>query len=152
VPADLNLPNQMLRWDEVRKMANSGVTFGAHTVNHRVLSRIGEAEMRREILESKRAIENRLQKPVLHFAYPFGQPFDFNAQAKAVVKDSGFKTAVTTVWGLNEPSADPYELRRFTPWGSGIEAFRLSLDWYRFCKLPALEASSGEAALSKGMS
>ena len=125
-------------------MAASGISFGAHTVNHPVLSKISEADMRREILDSKRSIENRLQKPVAHFAYPFGQPFDFNAQAKKVIQDSGFKTAVTTVWGLNEPSADPYELRRFTPWQRSIAEFRLQLDWYRFSN-PGSAQFGGEA-------
>jgi CelD/BcsL family acetyltransferase involved in cellulose biosynthesis/peptidoglycan/xylan/chitin deacetylase (PgdA/CDA1 family) len=144
VPVDLNLPNQMLRWEEVRQMAACGISFGAHTVNHPVLSKISDADMRREILVSKKTIENRLQKPVAHFAYPFGQPPDFNAQTKIIIQESGFKTAVTTVWGLNEPTADPYELRRFTPWRPSIADFRLQLDWYRFSNM-ATAPSNGQA-------
>lgn len=135
VAADLNLPNQMLRWEDIRQMAKHNITFGAHTVTHPVLSKIPAARLQREILGSKRTIENRLQTPVSHFAYPFGQPADFNAQAKESVRDAGFKTAVTTVWGVNEPNDDPFELRRFTPWDSNPADFKMKLDWYRFREL-----------------
>lgn len=131
VPAQLNLPNQMLRWDEIRQMSKDNVLFGAHTVSHPPLSQISEAEMKREITDSKRAIEDRLQRPVVHFAYPFGQPFDFNAQVKQTVQEAGFKTAVTTVWGLNQPGHDPLELGRFSPWEADPALFRMKLDWYR---------------------
>ncbi|HET7208494.1 MAG TPA: GNAT family N-acetyltransferase [Terriglobales bacterium] len=132
VPNQLNLPNQMLRWDEIRQMSKHHVSFGAHTVSHPPLSRVSAAEMKMEIAGSKDAIEDRLQVPVLHFAYPFGQPFDFNAEVKQSVQDAGFKTAVTTVWGLNQPGDDPFELRRFSPWETDPALFRMKLDWYRF--------------------
>jgi peptidoglycan/xylan/chitin deacetylase (PgdA/CDA1 family)/CelD/BcsL family acetyltransferase involved in cellulose biosynthesis len=131
VPECLNLPNQMLRWDEIRQMSRSQVFFGAHTVNHPPLSQTSESELKTEIAGSKRMIENRLQLPVWHFAYPFGQPFDFSAQAKHAVQEAGFKTAVTTVRGLNQPGDDPFELRRFTPWEKDPALFRMKLDWYR---------------------
>lgn len=131
VPDGLNLPNQMLRWDEIRQMSKSNIVFGAHTVNHPPLSQATRGELKTEIAGSKRAIESRLQLPVCHFAYPFGQPFDFSAQAKQVVQEAGFKTAVTTVRGLNEPGDDLFELRRFTPWEKDPALFRMKLDWYR---------------------
>jgi CelD/BcsL family acetyltransferase involved in cellulose biosynthesis/peptidoglycan/xylan/chitin deacetylase (PgdA/CDA1 family) len=131
VPERPNLPNQMLRWDEIRQMSKSNIVFGAHTVNHPPLAQASEGELKSEIAGSKRAIENRLQVPVWHFAYPFGQPFDFSARAKQVVQEAGFKTAVTTVRGLNEPGDDLFELRRFTPWEKDPALFRMKLDWYR---------------------
>lgn len=135
VPNDLNLPNHMLRWEDIRQMAKHNITFGAHTVTHPVLSKVPEAGLQREIFGSKRTIEDRLQMPVSHFAYPFGQPADFNEKAKKSVQDAGFKTAVTTVWGVNERHDDPFELRRFTPWDSSSADFKMKLDWYRFREL-----------------
>jgi hypothetical protein len=139
VPSDLNLPNQMLRWEDVRQMSKHNISFGAHTVTHPVLSKIPEPQLQREILGSKRTIENRLQVPVSHFAYPFGQSTDFNAQAKQSVQEAGFKTAVTTIWGLNEPDDDLLELKRFTPWEADPAEFKMKLDWYRF-RAPQKEA------------
>jgi peptidoglycan/xylan/chitin deacetylase (PgdA/CDA1 family) len=132
VPCDLNLPNQMLRWEDIRLMTSDNINFGAHTVMHPVLSRIPASELKREVEGSKRMIENKLQLPVTHFAYPFGQSQDFNALAKDAVRTAGFKTAVTAIWGLNEPKDDPLELKRFTPWETDSAEFKLKLDWFRF--------------------
>jgi CelD/BcsL family acetyltransferase involved in cellulose biosynthesis/peptidoglycan/xylan/chitin deacetylase (PgdA/CDA1 family) len=132
VPADLNLPNQMLRWEEIRQMSKQGISFGAHTVTHPVLSKISGPTLKREIGGSKKTIENRLQMPVPHFAYPFGQARDFSPQAKDAIREAGFKTAVTTIWGLNEPGDDPLELKRFTPWETNLAEFKMKLDWFRF--------------------
>jgi CelD/BcsL family acetyltransferase involved in cellulose biosynthesis/peptidoglycan/xylan/chitin deacetylase (PgdA/CDA1 family) len=131
VPPDLNLPNQMQRWEDVRQMSKHQITFGAHTVTHPVLSKISQPQLKREIAGSKKTIENRLQQPVLHFAYPFGQVQDFNAEAKLAVQDAGFKTAVTTIWGLNDPDDDPFEFKRFTPWETDPAEFKMKLDWFR---------------------
>jgi peptidoglycan/xylan/chitin deacetylase (PgdA/CDA1 family) len=134
----------MLRWEDIRQMAKCNVTFGAHSVNHPVFSKISVKELQGEIVGSKKTIEDRLQVPVSHFAYPFGQPFDFSAQAKQFVKEAGFKTAVTTIWGLNEPSDDPFELRRFTPWEHDPAEFQLKVDWYRFSRfLPSQSPGHG---------
>jgi len=132
VPPGITLPNQMLQWDDIRQMTKHKISFGAHTMTHPVLSKIPASQMKREIEGSKRAIESRLQLPVSHFAYPFGQSQDFNGQAKQAVQDAGFKTAVTTIWGLNQPDDDPLELKRFTPWETDPAEFKLRLDWFRF--------------------
>ncbi len=150
VPSPLSLPNQMLRWEDIRQMAKSNVTFGAHTVNHPVLSQISKAEMDREILTSKQVIEKRLQAPVEHFAYPFGQPFDYNGQVKQSVREAGFKTAVTTVWGLNDGNEDLLELRRFSPWEADPALFRMKLDWYRFRESAIAQNRAVQAASVAG--
>lgn len=132
VPSYLNLPKQMLGWDEIRQMSKSTVAFGAHTVSHPVLARLSEPEIKWQIVTSKQTIENRLQLPAAHFAYPFGKRSDFNAVAKRVVQDAGFTTALTTIRGLNDTENDRYELRRFNPGESDSALFRMKLDWYRF--------------------
>ena len=77
--------------------------------------------------------------PVMHFAYPFGQPEDYSGNSKRMVQEAGFKTAVTTVWGFNPPQQDLFELKRFCPWESDVAMFALKLDWYRLAgvQLPA---------------
>ncbi len=132
VPAHLNLPNFMLNWDEIRQMAKHGITFGAHTVTHPVLAKLSRPRLEQEILGSKKTIEDRLQLPVRHFSYPFGQRFDFNEEAKRVVQQAGFETAVTTLKGFNSPEDDPFELKRFNPWETDPAIFSFKLDWYRF--------------------
>lgn len=131
-PQELTLPNTMLDWEEVRGMSKHGITFGAHTVTHPVLSRLCTKRLEEEIYGSKEIIENRLRLPVRHFAYPFGRRQDFNEATKQVVREAGFATAVTTVRGFNFPDEDRFELKRFSPWETNRASFALKLDWYRF--------------------
>ena len=132
VPNSPSLPNLMLNWEEIRRMSRQGITFGGHTVTHPVMSKLSFQVLRDEVEVSKRAIEAKLQAPVQHFAYPFGAPADYSPEAKAVVQQAGFSTAVTTRWGFNGPGDDLFELKRFRPWEGDARMFALKLDWYRF--------------------
>jgi peptidoglycan/xylan/chitin deacetylase (PgdA/CDA1 family) len=72
---------------------NPLVTIGAHTVTHRFLSRLADDEVKWEVAESKRTLEQYLDISVDHFSYPYGAAGQREA---AIVRDAGFKTAVTT--------------------------------------------------------
>jgi CelD/BcsL family acetyltransferase involved in cellulose biosynthesis/peptidoglycan/xylan/chitin deacetylase (PgdA/CDA1 family) len=135
VPAHLATPNSMLSWEEVRQMQKHNISFGAHTVSHPVLAKVNIDELEAEIVGSKNKIQEKLQQPVEHFAYPFGQPSDVSVEAKQAVQRAGFSTAATTVWGFNRPGDDLLELKRFSPrfnpWDFHPGQFAMMLDWYR---------------------
>jgi peptidoglycan/xylan/chitin deacetylase (PgdA/CDA1 family) len=102
-----------MTWDEVRDAAMHGIDFGAHTVTHPILSRLGApAELRAEIEGSKRRLESELGRPVEHFCYPNGASHDFTAEAVDIVRAAGFRTATTTGPGTVSRGDDPYRLRR----------------------------------------
>ena len=99
-------------WDQVREMADAGISIGAHTVTHPILSRIEtEEETYREIVESKVCLERQIQKDVDLFAYPNGMPEDIDRVSVGYVREH-FKGAVTASLGLNNPGADVFQLRR----------------------------------------
>jgi peptidoglycan/xylan/chitin deacetylase (PgdA/CDA1 family)/CelD/BcsL family acetyltransferase involved in cellulose biosynthesis len=131
VPSDLNLPGTMLAWNEIRQMSKAGISFGAHTVTHPVLEGLPVSRLKDEILGSKKTVEDRLQVPVRHFAYPFGKPADFGCDAKSIVQAAGFQTAVTTISGVNGPEQDLLELKRFNLKEPDRGLFGLKLDWSR---------------------
>ena len=66
-------------------------------------------EVRREVAESKRVIEDKLGTPALFFCYPRG---DFSESVKDLVRAEGYRAACTTPPGLNDWRTDPFELRR----------------------------------------
>jgi peptidoglycan/xylan/chitin deacetylase (PgdA/CDA1 family) len=107
--------NLILSWDEVREMHEAGISMGAHTVSHPILSRIPPGLARAEILGSKEAIEHRLGTPVASFSYPNGKAEDYDAAAVAAVRDAGFAAAVTTIPGSARTGCSPVELPRVTP-------------------------------------
>jgi peptidoglycan/xylan/chitin deacetylase (PgdA/CDA1 family) len=101
-----------LTWDDVRKLADAGVEFGAHTRTHPVLPNVEDADaLREEIAGSRARIERELGRPVIHFCYPNG---DWNDETERIVAQCGFATAVTTRAELNRRGADCYRLKRLS--------------------------------------
>ena len=101
----------MLTWEQIRTMHRAGMAFGSHTLSHPILSRMKPAEAEKELLESKRILEEQIGSPVKYFAYPFGQAADCGEAAQEVVR-CGYTAAVTTMQGVNTTGADLYHLRR----------------------------------------
>jgi len=113
LPADPPSHMAPLRWPEVRELAKKGVNFGAHTVTHPMLSQIQDPQaLLKEIGESKARIEEEIGSPVRHFCYPFGRLADFNDDAVQAVEQSGFLTATTAQFGLNDLDRHPLRLKR----------------------------------------
>lgn len=102
-----------LTWDDIRLLASEGVSFGAHTRSHPILSRLSDrARVCDEVAGSKARLQEELSTTIEHFCYPNGTPDDFNEDVIAVVRECGFRTAVTAIKGMNLPGADPFRLRR----------------------------------------
>jgi peptidoglycan/xylan/chitin deacetylase (PgdA/CDA1 family) len=120
----------MLDWDQVRAMTSQGIAFGAHTVNHPILSTLAEGEMDAEIGASKSAIESALQTEVRQFAYPNGRRGDYNETTIRLVEKHGFDFAVTTNPGVNRPGQGRYEWLRRQPWEESVDSlyFRLLVE------------------------
>lgn len=116
----------MLDWEEIRAMRASGlIAFGAHTVNHPILSHLSEGEMESEIAGSQRALQDALQEPVRHFAYPNGKPGDYTPATQNILKRLGFASAVTTSPGVNHADSDRFQWVRRQPWESEVDGFAL---------------------------
>jgi peptidoglycan/xylan/chitin deacetylase (PgdA/CDA1 family) len=97
-----------LSWDEVRSFADDPlVTIGAHTVTHCNLARQAEPIAVSELVTSRARIEDVLQRPAQHLAYPYGDRIAAGPREFALAKAAGFTTAVTTRPGMLFPeSAD----------------------------------------------
>jgi len=114
------IDNLMLTWDQIKAMASNGIFFGAHTVNHPILSRTSMEIAEREIRESKKTIEDKIGKPITSFAYPFGKKSQYSPEIFSILEELGFKCAVTTESGTNTHRVNLFELNRPVPWEVGI--------------------------------
>jgi peptidoglycan/xylan/chitin deacetylase (PgdA/CDA1 family) len=102
-----------IRWEQLARMAADPlVTIGAHTVSHPVLCKMSEEAAAAEMRMSKQILEERLGRPVLHFAYPFGGRVHAGAREFRLVADCGFASAVTTRLGNIFPESDRAALPR----------------------------------------
>jgi peptidoglycan/xylan/chitin deacetylase (PgdA/CDA1 family) len=112
LPEDL-----MLSTAQVLAMRDAGMSIGAHTVSHPILSRLTDDEARSEIAASKQALERVLGEPVRLFAYPNGKPLaDYGAVHVRMARELGFDAAFSTAWGAARSESDLFEIPRFTPW------------------------------------
>jgi peptidoglycan/xylan/chitin deacetylase (PgdA/CDA1 family) len=125
------LKGLMLNWDDVQGLMGLGVTIGAHTVSHPILSRLTDEEARVEVFDSRRMIEAACGRAPRAFAYPNGRPEDYSPAIQTLVREAGFTCAVTTTFGVNTMSTPPYELRRGGPWEPHLPTFTLKLAGYR---------------------
>lgn len=123
------LPNDlMMTTSQLQDLHRSGMAIGGHTVNHPILCSVADDEARREIARNKHRLEELLQAPVNLFAYPNGKPDkDYRARHAAMVRDAGYRAAVTTAPGVARCGADPMQLPRFTPWDRQALRFGLRL-------------------------
>jgi peptidoglycan/xylan/chitin deacetylase (PgdA/CDA1 family) len=60
----------MMNWDELREMRRGGMCIGSHILSHPLLTGISREDAAVEIAASKTKIEEELNAPVSHFAYP----------------------------------------------------------------------------------
>jgi peptidoglycan/xylan/chitin deacetylase (PgdA/CDA1 family) len=84
-------------------------SIGAHSVHHSMLAEQNVTDQTYEVKESKRQIENWLDKPVKGFSYPYG---NYNAVTQNLLKESGFDYAVSTESKLVTEEDDRYSLPR----------------------------------------
>ena len=98
----------MLSWGEIRTMHQAGLTFGAHTLTHPVLSTLSPAQVREEISESKTRIEDAIGAPVRCFAYPYGAA---DRESRRVAAEH-FACACSDRLGLVHARSDVYALER----------------------------------------
>ncbi len=98
-----------LTWDEIKEMEKYNFLAGAHTRHHAYLPRVGLIKAEDEIAGSKKVIEDHLGHSVDYFCYPSG---GFTEEVKRLVKEAGYKAAVTTNRGKSRFDVDMYELKR----------------------------------------
>ena len=106
-------PFRMLDWDGVAAMVDEGLmSFGAHTVNHEILSTLDDARLQAEISDSIAALQGRVERVSSTFAYPNGTRADFDERAVRILRDSTVTAALTTIEGLNDRDSDRFALKR----------------------------------------
>ena len=97
--------------EQVQEMLDSGcIELGSHSMTHANFLNIESAAVYQELVESKKALEDRFGISVNSFAYPFGF---YLPQQLGLVKQAGYSSAVTTREGIVDArNWEPLELRR----------------------------------------
>ena len=107
----------MLTSDQVKEMYVSGMDIGGHTLTHPILTTIPVESARQQIEQDKQKLEAIIGEQISHFAYPNGKPDkDFVDSHIKILKEAGYKAAVTTQRGVAQPNNNIYRLPRFASW------------------------------------
>lgn len=108
----------MMDWDDLLSLDRDLMTVGSHTLSHPILTTLSAQEIELELLESRRCLEQRLQRTVDFFCYPNGS---YDKRAYQAVKKT-YRAAVTTE--------------------SGIVDGREGLDLHRLPRIPSAESAA----------
>ncbi|WP_421591753.1 polysaccharide deacetylase family protein [Shinella sp. M27] len=87
----------VMREPELKSLVlNPLASIGAHTMSHRALARLSDAEARREMDESAERIAAITGRRPDTFAYPYGDRAAVSPREHQLAKDLGFRVAVLT--------------------------------------------------------
>jgi len=119
-----------ITWTQAAEMDANDVKIESHTVSHPILTNIEQTRLDEELINSKRRLEEKLNRKIEHFCYPNG---DLNTNVRQSVEKAGYSSAVTTDYGFNGKGANQFAINRidaaspiekFAQSASGFEAFR----------------------------
>ncbi|MBX3324384.1 MAG: polysaccharide deacetylase family protein [Nitrospira sp.] len=109
---EVPLPGERLvmNWDEVRDMAAAKIAFGSHSVNHKILTTVSDAELQEEVFGSLDTLRNHGLNGEFVFCYPNG---NYSPAVIRSVESAGYCAATSTEpgWEGREP-AHLFRLKR----------------------------------------
>jgi peptidoglycan/xylan/chitin deacetylase (PgdA/CDA1 family) len=109
--------NLMMTTEQLRELTALGMTIGAHTHDHPILSRVDADEAFRQIIKNRDVLADALGRAPTLFAYPNGKPnVDYKAAHVELVKRAGFSAAVAVSLGAATRDSDHFQVPRFVPW------------------------------------
>lgn len=99
-----------ISWSELKSiLRNNKVSIGSHGFSHTRFNQLTYNELRKEIVDSKKILENELGRPVDLFSYPHGT---YNRICLKLLREAGYKAAFSGKPGLFSSLAKPHEINR----------------------------------------
>ncbi len=98
---------------DIASMASNGITIGAHSHTHPDFGQeMSDHQLRTEIHDVRKKLQDWSQQPVYYFAFPFGLAKNITQRAIDYVFDDGFDCFVSAAGGHNWPGFDANHLQR----------------------------------------
>lgn len=118
---------KMLSNEQIKTMLESGlIEIGSHTLDHVNLPKLNKEEKEKQLIESKKQIEEIFDIKCDSFAYPFGF---YDKNSVAIVENAAYTNATTTVNGVFDKNKySNFEIPRIMVSGrQGLYAFILKM-------------------------
>ncbi|MFQ5768478.1 MAG: polysaccharide deacetylase family protein, partial [Acidobacteriota bacterium] len=81
-------------WSMLRELKESGWCIGSHSASHLPLVGLADGDLEEELGASRRALEDALGCPCIHFCAPYG---DMDDRVLRAVRGCGYETAALSV-------------------------------------------------------
>lgn len=100
---------ETMNWEQIRSLHKAGMEIGSHTLTHRPPSTLDDGELRYELTESRRILEDGLGAAVTSISSPTGF---FNARMSSIAREVGYRCLCIGTIGLAREQGDPFALNR----------------------------------------
>jgi len=100
---------ETISWAQMREMSEAGMEIGSHTLTHREPASLSEEELRHELRESKRVLEEGLGQAVVSLSSPTGF---FNPHMCRIAREEGYTSLCFGHYGYVGLGDDPFRLNR----------------------------------------
>lgn len=126
------ITHKILSYDQLSELSNSKyITIGAHTINHPALGLLEKDEQQKEIVESKKKLEEWTGEKICIFSYPFGNRTSYTDETVQICRNAGFTRAVTTVPGIiRDNKYNEFEIPRVAVQVHELNQFKMLLNSY----------------------
>lgn len=112
-----------MTWEEVEQVSRAGWEIGSHSCSHPHLTMVDDTTLERELVESRQRCEERLQRPCMSLAYPYG---DADERVVRAARGAGYSTACLLPARFSAPA--PLEWPRVGIYrGDSLSAFRAKI-------------------------
>jgi peptidoglycan/xylan/chitin deacetylase (PgdA/CDA1 family) len=105
---------------DIQALAHAGMTIGFHTVEHRALTELTDAELEEAVVRGRDELAAVVDSPLALFAYPHGRADGRTAEK---VREAGYVGAWTGRAMPMRPGDNPYLLGRWEPGGLAVDEF-----------------------------
>lgn len=110
-----------LTWEEIKELKDAGWEIGVHSATHPNLATLGTEDLKYQIIDAKKKIDENVGVMTTSFSYPAGK---YNPEVINIVKEAGLSIAVTTNYDLKNSKENVFELNRIRINGSdSVEGF-----------------------------
>jgi peptidoglycan/xylan/chitin deacetylase (PgdA/CDA1 family) len=106
-------PHRPLTAEEAHRLAAvDGADVGAHTVTHPLLASLAPRQQAHELRESRRSLEESLERPVVSMSYPYGGSSHYTLDSVRAARACGYRCACAAHGGAIVEGCDRFRLPR----------------------------------------
>jgi peptidoglycan/xylan/chitin deacetylase (PgdA/CDA1 family) len=91
--------NIFLNWADLVELVKNGWEIGSHGVSHLDLTQLTDEDIKKDLLGSKKIIEEKLGQSITAFSLPYGR---YNERVIKLAKESTYRVIMSSGLGLNK--------------------------------------------------